>query len=175
MVLVIGLITSTAFSFSAEKARGEEAVARAEAEQAREQAVDARDKETALRAQVEQALARAENAEKLAEERAEDYRRSLYFKNIALADLSYRDGSLRRVRELLDSCPDDLRAWEWHRLSHMSSDQSYMTLRGHTGGVWGVAISPDGKRVASCSDDSTIKVWDAVTGDELTTLRGHKT
>ncbi len=188
LVIVIGLITSTAFSFKAEKARGEEAVARTQAEKAyaqaeqargkevaaRTQAEEARDKEAALRVQVEQALARAEQAEKLAEERAEAYRRSLYFKNIALAELSYRDGSLRHVRKLLDSCPDDLRAWEWHRLNHMSSDQSYMTLRGHTGSIWAVAVSPDGMRIASCGEDRTIKVWNAITGTELATLQGHK-
>ncbi len=166
VVIVLGLVVSIIMGCRAEQARKQEATARK---------------------QVEQALVRAENAEriaqeqrklaeehrKLAEERAEDYRRSLYFNRIILADISYRDGSIRRVRELLEECPEDLRGWEWHRLNHIL-DQSYLTLRGHTGTVWGVTVSPDGKRIVSCSQDKTIKIWDAATGAEVMTLRGHE-
>ena len=35
-------------------------------------------------------------------------------------------------------------------------------------------FSPDGKRLATASWDHTAKVWDAATGKELFTLRGHK-
>ena len=36
-----------------------------------------------------------------------------------------------------------------------------------------MAWSPDGKRLATGSWDTTAKVWDADTGKELLTLRGH--
>jgi WD40 repeat protein len=48
------------------------------------------------------------------------------------------------------------------------------TLEGHTNGVQYVDFSPDGKRIASCSSDSTVKVWDAHSGNEVLTLTGHK-
>ena len=144
-------------------------------------AEQARKKEVAARKQVEQALVRAENAERIAQEQrelaeklAEDYRRSLYFKNIALADIAHRDGSMNRVRELLDSSPEDLRGWEWYRFNHISSEQASMTLSGHSDVVFGLAVSPDGKWIASGSFDKTVKVWDAEVGVELMTFSGHE-
>lgn len=43
----------------------------------------------------------------------------------------------------------------------------------HTQPVTSVAFSPDGKRVITGSEDTTAKIWDASTGRELLTLRGH--
>ena len=46
-------------------------------------------------------------------------------------------------------------------------------LKGHTKGVSQVRFSPDGRWIASCSADGTIKIWDAVTGQHKRTLEGH--
>jgi WD40 repeat protein/DNA-binding SARP family transcriptional activator len=48
-----------------------------------------------------------------------------------------------------------------------------LKLIGHQDWVFGVAFSPDGKRLATSSGDQTAKVWDAGTGAELFTLSGH--
>src|SRR5262245_39097568 len=48
-----------------------------------------------------------------------------------------------------------------------------MVLKGHTGTVSCVCFSPDGKCIVSGSDDTTVKMWDAHTGQEVLTLQGH--
>jgi WD40 repeat protein len=48
------------------------------------------------------------------------------------------------------------------------------TLRGHTGFVARLAWSPDGRMLASPSQDKTIRLWDTETGECLRTLQGHE-
>ena len=40
-------------------------------------------------------------------------------------------------------------------------------LNGHSGCIWSVSLSKDGKKVASGSDDKTIIVWEMSTGNKL--------
>jgi WD40 repeat protein len=47
------------------------------------------------------------------------------------------------------------------------------TLEGHTGVVTTVAVTPDGRRAVSASNDRTLKVWDLETGEQRRTLEGH--
>ena len=46
--------------------------------------------------------------------------------------------------------------------------------RGHSLAVQTVCFSPDGKYLASGSEDKTIKIWEFRTGRELKTLNGHQ-
>jgi WD40 repeat protein len=47
------------------------------------------------------------------------------------------------------------------------------TLEGHSSQVRSVAFSHDSSKLASASDDRTVKVWDASSGACLQTLEGH--
>ncbi|WP_445627966.1 protein kinase domain-containing protein [Nostoc sp. DSM 114167] len=47
------------------------------------------------------------------------------------------------------------------------------TLQGHENSVLSVAISPDGKTIASSGDNGTIKLWNLATGKLIASLKGH--
>lgn len=54
-----------------------------------------------------------------------------------------------------------------------TTGRQLVQIKGHLGTVQSIAFSPDGKRIASGSEDKTIKIWDTATGKELLTLKGH--
>src|ERR1044072_1332961 len=46
-------------------------------------------------------------------------------------------------------------------------------FKGHTDLVHSVAVSPDGKQLATAGFDSTVKLWEIATGKNTATLTGH--
>lgn len=45
---------------------------------------------------------------------------------------------------------------------------------GHTETVWAIAWSPDGQQLATAGSDATVRVWNALTGEDCVVYRGHK-
>lgn len=85
--------------------------------------------------------------------------------------------AVRTPEELRSSDEDDgQHGQEQRRVIERPKKLNYtlcMTLRGHKRGVAGVKYSPDGKWIASCSADCTLKIWSATTGELQHTLEGH--
>jgi WD40 repeat protein/tRNA A-37 threonylcarbamoyl transferase component Bud32 len=60
------------------------------------------------------------------------------------------------------------------QLWSLSTGQAISTLFGHENRVNAIAINPNGKILASGSDDNTIKLWNLDNGQEIRILTGHK-
>ena len=96
----------------------------------------------------------------------------LFARNLAQAQTHWHEGNPTLARNLLDSCRWDFRHWEHAHLRHLF-DETQVTLRGHSKQVLSVCFSPNGKRLASGSEDRSAKIWDAATGQVIHTLTGH--
>jgi WD40 repeat protein len=122
-----------------------------------------REAETALRGEQ---LAKQGEAEA-----RDDREQALYLHQVELARREWQDGQVAEAERLLEACPPGRRHWEWHyvrRLLHAD----LLTLAAPHHAVTGVAYSPDGTRLAAAAG-SAVVVWEAATGRELLTLRGH--
>ncbi|HLZ07169.1 MAG TPA: WD40 repeat domain-containing protein, partial [Chloroflexota bacterium] len=58
-------------------------------------------------------------------------------------------------------------------LSTIAPAQSPVMFKGHTDLIHSVAVSPDGKQLATAGFDSTIKLWDIASAKNTATLAGH--
>jgi WD40 repeat protein len=66
-----------------------------------------------------------------------------------------------------DTDNDAIKLWD------VATRKERAILKGHSGMVYSVAFSPDGKTLASVSNDQTIKLWDLATNKERATFQGH--
>jgi WD40 repeat protein len=98
-------------------------------------------------------------------------RHSSYYQRIALADREWAVNNLRGAEQLLDACPADLRGWEWRYLKGKRL-QGHPPLK-HPSAVFTAVFSPDGRWIASGSQDGSITVWDAITGEQGFSFQAH--
>ena len=93
--------------------------------------------------------------------------------NFQLANARWAANRPFEARSLLHEIPVEYRdnfEWQFCNRHFLGSD---LTCYGHTNQVRDVAYSPDGTNFASAGD-ATIRIWDAVTGEEIRKLEGPK-
>ena len=138
----------------------------------------AQERERNAKEQTQLALERATAAERnaksqtaLAQAGQRAARRSLYAAELSLARQSVKEGNIDRgisllKRQIPQDGESDLRGFEWAYLwDQIHRHRSEMV--GHTGDIDDIAISPNGRLLASASVDGTTRLWDLYRGDEV--------
>jgi WD40 repeat protein len=64
--------------------------------------------------------------------------------------------------------------WDFRADRQGDNTSPSRALEGHTGPVCDQVFSPDGKRLATASDDETIRIWDPATGEELLAFKSPR-
>jgi WD40 repeat protein/serine/threonine protein kinase len=173
---------------NAAQAQGNEAEAkkeRDEAQRQRDEVRKQRDEVKALNEKLESTLKELRSTQG-------ELRRTLYAAHMNLAQHAWDAGGVEQVRELLDRHrpkmgETDLRNFEWHYLNRLCRAEVLNLMNDQEDRFYQfttMALSPDGKRLATASDVSdaqrprfvvagAVKVWDVQTGKILLTLKGH--
>jgi WD40 repeat protein len=125
--------------------------------------------------EAEEARRQAEDAQK-GEARANDtLDQVLYLQRVQLAHREWLSSNVSRCLELLDDCPELRRGWEWRYVRRLPRPLLEFGGRSKDGSPLAgecVALSPDGRRIASGSTINGLRVWDAETGREMAVLEG---
>jgi WD40 repeat protein/serine/threonine protein kinase len=97
----------------------------------------------------------------------------LYQNRIIFAERELNENNTYRAERLLDECPRDRRNWEWNYLQRQCHTE-LMTIQAHRSHVRSVAISRDGRLIATGAvNDGNVRLWDAEKGREVRPLPGH--
>ena len=88
-----------------------------------------------------------------------------------------RRNELREAVRVLDRYrpapgEEDERSFPWYYLWRLCQFRP-RTFLGHEGDVYHAEFSPDGRSLASCGQDGTVRLWDPATGRIARILRGH--
>lgn len=100
----------------------------------------------------------------------------LYAADLSTAFSHWEQGEVDRAAAILEQLKPtrfqaDRREEAWRLLDGAIQAPKSLTLWGHDGPVREVACFPDGRRIASVGDDGTLRLWDAVEGTLIRTIK----
>ncbi len=112
-----------------------------------------------------------------AEQRQQALRHQLYAADISAAYKAYEQNNIVQMREFLQryvpaSADDDLRSFPWYLLDRLLHSEQ-VSLPGHQGEVYSVLYAPDGRHLATCGQDGTVRLWNAKDGTPLAVFAAH--
>lgn len=74
---------------------------------------------------------------------------------------------IRSPTRLLPAPKNTVRLWA------LESGRELRRFEGHADLIWSIALSPDGRRALSGSEDNTVRLWEVGSGRTIFCLRGH--
>jgi eukaryotic-like serine/threonine-protein kinase len=103
--------------------------------------------------------------------------RHLHAAQLRLASEAIKNGQLERAQDILhdqvtNPGEDDPRDFAWHVLWERAT-RRINPLYGHERDVRALAMSPDGRTLASGDQVGTVRLWDLRTGAAVCVLKGH--
>ena len=171
--LVAGLIVSTIGFVQASRQRDRAVVAEQQQSNERERAETARDEAEQARTAEAKQRTLAQGERDIATKAEQEARQQAYLASIRAAEAALATNDIGAVRRSLDAAPEEFRNWEWRYLDARSDNSlAIFPVPGHW--VHCVAFNPDGTRLAAGATDRTVRLWDTLTGKELSILRGHE-
>jgi WD40 repeat protein/tRNA A-37 threonylcarbamoyl transferase component Bud32 len=134
------------------------------------------------------ALQKAQDAARRSDERARDQAEQLAGREAAVGRLrsdsqlqlafrSFQEGDIELALQQLDEAGADVgrtlhAGFAWRYINSLGRRRLTL-LRGHTDSVYALAVSPDGRTLATGGLDQTLILWDLATGRPRATLAGH--
>ena len=107
-----------------------------------------------------------------AEQNAREQRREAYYSKIAEAQAHIHNGGIEQAKQVLISCPEEYRNWEWGHLMYLCH-KAVVTLQCGTNNVVHLEFMPGEQRLLALSSDGVLKVWHWLDKEEVCSLESR--